>query len=74
MFEPKYSGRGNDVTDASVEQQAIGRVFRQGQLSDSVRVSRLIVKTLGGDSFLDNMLVERNTDEMTLNMATSNFD
>jgi hypothetical protein len=67
-----YSG-SDAVADASVEEQAVGRVMRQGQKND-VTVTRLVVKGPKGQRCLDDWLVERNLDEDVLRAATSNFD
>jgi len=72
MFEPRYSGL-DAVADASVEEQAIGRVMRQGQTKD-VNLTRIILCGPSGERSTDDWLVERNTDEETLMAATSNFD
>ena len=73
LFEPVYSGR-DAVADASVEQQAIGRVVRQGQTHDVVTVIRLVLKSPDGSNSIDDAIIMRNTDEHVLHAATSNFD
>lgn len=72
LYEPMYSGT-DAVADASVEEQAIGRVMRQGQKYD-VTVTRIVVQGPKGERCLDNWIVERNLDEEVLRAATSNFD
>mmetsp|Transcript_26349 Transcript_26349/g.39929 ORF Transcript_26349/g.39929 Transcript_26349/m.39929 type:complete len:680 (+) Transcript_26349:2845-4884(+) len=72
LYEPMYSGT-DAVADASVEEQAIGRVMRQGQKYD-VTVTRIVVKGPKGERCLDDWIVERNLDEDVLRAATSNFD
>jgi len=72
MYDPMYSG--NDaVADASVEEQALGRVLRQGQKND-VTVTRIVLRGPSGETCLDDYIVERNLDEDVLRAATSNFD
>lgn len=72
MYDPYYSGT-DAVADASVEEQAIGRVMRQGQKYD-VTVTRIILKGPQGERCLDDWIVERNLDPAVLQAATSNFD
>ena len=72
MFDPMYSG-SDAVADASVEEQALGRVMRQGQ-KDDVTCYRILVKGPDGERCLDDIIVERNLDEEVLRAATSNFD
>jgi len=72
IYDPMYSG-SDAVADASVEEQAVGRVMRQGQKHD-VTVTRIIVKGPEGERCLDDWIVERNLDENVLAAATSNFD
>lgn len=72
MFDPMYSG-SDAVADASVEEQALGRVMRQGQTND-VTCYRILVKGPNGERCLDDTIVERNLDEDVLRAATSNFD
>ena len=72
LYDPVYSGI-DAVADASVEEQAVGRVFRQGQKYD-VTVTRIIVKGPDGQRCLDDWITERNLDEDVLRAATSNFD
>jgi hypothetical protein len=72
LYDPYYSG-SDAVADASVEEQAVGRVMRQGQKSD-VTVTRIILKGPKGETCLDDWIVERNLDEDVLAAATSNFD
>mmetsp|Transcript_4107 Transcript_4107/g.5670 ORF Transcript_4107/g.5670 Transcript_4107/m.5670 type:complete len:1268 (-) Transcript_4107:118-3921(-) len=73
LFEPVYSGT-DSVADASVEQQAIGRVVRQGQTSAVVTVIRLHLKLRDGSNGTDEIIIKRNTDEFILQAASSNFD
>ena len=72
IYDPMYSG-ADAVADASVEEQAVGRVMRQGQKYD-VSVTRIIVKGPNGERCLDDWIMERNLDEDVLRAATSNFD
>jgi SNF2 family DNA or RNA helicase len=72
MYDPYYSGT-DAVADASVEEQAVGRVMRQGQKYD-VTVTRIVLKGPNGQRCLDDWIVERNLDEDVLRAATSNFD
>lgn len=72
LYDPMYSGM-DAVADASVEEQAIGRVMRQGQKYD-VTVTRIVVRGVHGERCLDDWIVERNLDENVLAAATSNFD
>lgn len=57
---------GDPVADASTEQQAIGRVFRPGQLRPEVSVYRIELQGPKGEECLDGYLIRRNTDENTL--------
>eukprot|EP00934_Nitzschia_sp_Nitz4_P001526 Nitzschia sp. Nitz4//scaffold16_size188269//113894//121049//NITZ4_001800-RA/size188269-processed-gene-0.61-mRNA-1//1//CDS//3329538544//1526//frame0 len=72
FFDPMYSGT-DAVADASVEEQAIGRVFRQGQRRD-VRLTRIVLRGPEGERCVDDWMVDRNTNEEVLRAATSNFD
>jgi len=72
LYDPYYSG-SDAVADASVEEQAVGRVMRQGQ-TDDVTVTRIVLKGPNGERCLDDWIVERNLDEDVLRAATSNFD
>ncbi|KAL7543053.1 hypothetical protein ACHAXR_012745 [Thalassiosira sp. AJA248-18] len=72
MYDPMFSG-SDAVADASVEEQALGRVMRQGQ-TDDVTCYRILVKGPDGERCLDDVIVERNLDEDVLRAATSNFD
>lgn len=72
LYDPIYT-TPDAVADASVEEQAIGRVYRQGQTSD-VNCTRIVVKGPGGERCLDDWIVDRNEDEEVLRAATSNFD
>lgn len=72
IFDPYYSG-SDAVADASVEQQCIGRVYRQGQTRD-VRVFRILLQGPNYEKCLDDWIVERNENEDVLRAATSNFD
>ena len=71
LYDPVYSGT-DAVADASVEEQAVGRVMRQGQKYD-VTVTRILVKDPEGKRCLDDWIMERNLDEKVLAAATSNF-
>jgi len=71
LYDPVYSGT-DAVADASVEEQAVGRVMRQGQKYD-VTVTRIILKDPNGKRCLDDWMMERNLDEKVLAAATSNF-
>lgn len=72
IYDPMYSG-SDAVADASVEEQAVGRVMRQGQ-KHNVTVTRLVVKGPEGERCLDDWIIERNLDPDVLAAATSNFD
>merc|ERR1712238_79967 len=72
LYDPVYSGT-DAVADASVEEQAVGRVMRQGQKYD-VTVTRIAVQGPEGEICLDDWIIDRNTDEEVLAAATSNFD
>lgn len=72
MYNPYYSG-ADAVADASVEEQAVGRVMRQGQMHD-VTVTRIVVKGPNGERCLDDWTIERNLNPDVLKAATSNFD
>lgn len=72
LYDPMYSGN-DPVADASVEEQAVGRVMRQGQKYD-VYVTRIAVQGPDGETCLDDWIINRNTDEEVLAAATSNFD
>ena len=72
LYDPMYSGP-DAVADASVEEQAVGRVVRQGQTRD-VTVTRIVVTGPQGERCLDEAIVERNLDEDVLRAATSNFE
>jgi hypothetical protein len=72
LFDPFYSTL-DAVADASVEEQAVGRVFRQGQMND-VNCTRIVVKGPDGEPCVDDWIVQRNLDEDVLRAATSNFD
>jgi hypothetical protein len=71
LYNPVYSGT-DAVADASVEEQAVGRVMRQGQKYD-VTVTRILLKDPDGKRCLDDWITERNLDEKVLAAATSNF-
>mmetsp|Transcript_27321 Transcript_27321/g.63976 ORF Transcript_27321/g.63976 Transcript_27321/m.63976 type:complete len:607 (-) Transcript_27321:30-1850(-) len=75
LFNPLYVGDGGvtsePVSDASTEQQAIGRVFRPGQLRPQVHVYRIEVRGPNGEECLDGYVIRRNTDTNTL-AATTN--
>lgn len=78
LFTPLYIGEGGSssdaVADASTEQQAIGRVYRQGQPHPSVNVWRIEVRGNNGEHCLDRQLIRRNTDEETIAMAVNAGD
>ena len=78
LFCPLYVGEGGTtgdaVADASTELQAIGRVFRPGQLKDHVNVFRIEVRSPDDEECLDGQLIRRNTDEETVAMATNAAD
>ena len=69
MYDPYYSG-SDAVADASVEEQALGRVMRQGQRFD-VTVTRIVLKGPGGERSLDDWIIERNLDDEVRQAATS---
>jgi hypothetical protein len=72
FYDPYYSSP-DAVADASVEEQALGRVMRQGQVHD-VTATRIILKGPAGESCVDDWIVKRNLDDDVLRAATSNFD
>jgi hypothetical protein len=72
LYDPYYTGT-DAVADASVEMQATGRVFRQGQKLD-VTETRLVLRGPHDERCLDDWIVERNTDKETLQKVTSNYD
>ena len=78
LFAPLYVGDGgtssDPVSDASTELQAIGRVFRPGQPQPKVHVYRIEVEGPDGEECLDTILIRRNTDEETLQMAVNADD
>jgi superfamily II DNA or RNA helicase len=73
LFSPLYVGEGGSssdaVSDASTEQQAIGRVFRPGQPSPQVNLFRIEVRGPQDEECLDGQLIRRNTDEETIAMT-----
>ena len=75
LFVPLYVGDGgvtsDSVSDASTEQQAIGRVFRPGQLHPEVNIYRLEIEGPEGEECLDGYLIRRNTDKSTLQATTN---
>jgi len=75
LFTPLYVGEGgttdDPVADVSVELQSIGRVYRPGQAKDQVNVYRIHVKGPHGEECLDGLLIRRNTDKETKEMATN---
>lgn len=73
LYEPKYSGGADALADVSVEEQAIGRVYRQGQSRD-VNLVRIALTGPDGETSIDDWIIKRNTDENILQQATSNFD
>lgn len=72
LYEPYYSG-SDAVADASVEEQSIGRVYRQGQKYD-VTVTRIILQGPNGERCLDADISDRNSQDDVLQAAMSNFD
>ena len=78
LFNPLYVGdggiTGDPVSDASTEQQGIGRVFRPGQLRAEVNVFRLEVRGPNDEECLDGYTIRRNTDETTLAATTNAGD
>jgi hypothetical protein len=75
LYTPLYVGdggtTGDAVPDASTEQQAIGRVFRPGQVRQEVNVYRLEMRGPDGEECLDGHLIRRNTDPNVLAAATN---
>lgn len=75
LFSPLYIGEGgatsDPVSDASTEQQAIGRVFRPGQPNPVVNVFRIEVRGPEDEECLDGQIIRRNTDEETVQMAVN---
>jgi site-specific DNA-cytosine methylase len=73
LFSPLYIGEGGStsdaVSDASTEQQAIGRVFRPGQPSPQVNLFRIEVRGPEDEECLDGWLIRRNTDKETIAMT-----
>ena len=78
LFTPLYVGvggiSGDAVADASTEMQAIGRVYRPGQLRPQVHVYRIEVQGPDGEECLDGQLIRRNTDEETQKQAVNGGD
>jgi hypothetical protein len=82
LLAPLYIGEGggggpsgdDPVSDASMELQAIGRVFRPGQPHPKVYIYRIEVLGPNGEECLDGQLIRRNMDPKTLQEATSNED
>ena len=72
LYEPYYSG-SDAVADASVEEQAIGRVYRQGQKYD-VTVTQIILQGPNGEPCLDSEISDRNLQDEVLQAAMCNFD
>ena len=75
LYSPLYVGDGgatsDPVSDASTEQQAIGRVFRPGQPNPVVNVFRIEVRGPDDVECLDGQLIRRNTDEETIAMTVN---
>jgi hypothetical protein len=75
LFNPLYVGdggtSGDPVSDASQEQQAIGRVFRPGQVNPYVYVHRIELQGPNGESCLDRFLIDRTTDDATIKATTN---
>ncbi|GKY91341.1 hypothetical protein MPSEU_000106300 [Mayamaea pseudoterrestris] len=76
LFHPLYSGPGDnsEVADVSVELQAIGRVFRNGQTKPNVYIHRIEMLGPNGEECLDSQLLRRNTDQKTIAAATNASD
>jgi hypothetical protein len=80
LYTPLYTGKGgtdsDPVADCSTELQAIGRVFRPGQLEATVHVYRLEARgpVPGDEELLDGYLIGRNTDEETKEKAINSGD
>ncbi|KAL3937084.1 MAG: hypothetical protein SGARI_002285, partial [Bacillariaceae sp.] len=78
LYTPLYVGEGgvsgNAVDDVSTEQQAIGRVYRPGQLRNEVNIFRLEMQGPEGEECLDGHLIRRNTDAQTLCAATNTVE
>lgn len=72
IYDPYYTG-SDAVGDASVEEQAIGRVMRQGQKHD-VSLTRIVLRGPQGQKSVDDRVVERNTDPDVIAAACSNFE
>ena len=72
LYDPYYSC-GDAVADASVEEQAIGRVMRIGQTCN-VKCTRIEVRGPNNEQCLDTWIINRNLDDDVLAAATSNFD
>ncbi|KAG7339316.1 SNF2 family helicase [Nitzschia inconspicua] len=75
LYTPLYVGdggiTGDPVFDASTEQQAIGRVYRPGQMRPEVYVHRLEMQGPNGEECLDGYLIRRNTMKATLDATTN---
>lgn len=71
LYDPIYTGT-DAVEDCSIEEQAVGRVMRQGQKYD-VTAYRIVVKDPKGQRCVDDWIIERNEDPDVLRAATSNF-
>lgn len=71
FYDPVYSS-SDAVADVSTEEQALGRVYRQGQTKD-VTCTRIVVKGPDGQPCVDDWIIDRNLNEDFLNAATSNF-
>lgn len=69
LFAPLYTG-SDPVTSCAKEQQAIGRVHRQGQ-TKNVSVYRIILKGPRRQDTLDTVVLKRNTKEETIKAVTS---
>ena len=71
FYDPVYTSP-DAVADVSTEEQAVGRVYRQGQHRD-VTCTRIVVNGPNGEKCLDDWIVARNTSPSNIQAATSNF-
>ena len=71
FYDPVYTSP-DAVADVSTEEQALGRVYRQGQTRD-VTCIRIVVNGPNGEKCLDDWMVSRNTSPSNIQAATSNF-
>ena len=75
LYAPMYSLDNDLVKDCSTEMQAIGRVYRTGQVKD-VTVHRIVVyppegKSKEGEKTLDDWVLKRNMDPKIVAKATN---